>query len=378
VASPYQTRPRAQNGLLILSLLLGGCAVSPPLERIQLARSGRGFVLSESGRPFIPWGFNYDHDEQLRLLEDYWDTEWPKVIEDFREMKALGANVVRIHLQLARFLEAPDRPRAAALARLRKLVALAEELRLYLDLTGLGCYRKSDVPAWYDDLSEEARWEAQARFWEEVAAASAGSPAVFFYDLMNEPISPAGRRNPREWLGPPFAGRYSYVQMISLDQAGRPRAEIARAWIRKLVGAIRKRDPRRLISVGLVDWSLERPGLTSGFVPEKIEPELDFLCVHLYPEETGLETALETLRGFAARKTVVIEETFPLKCSPEPFRRFLRLSRPLASGWIGFYWGKGLEECRRSPDIGDQLTAAWLQIFKEERPRENEPRGSAD
>jgi len=34
--------------------------------------------------------------------------------------------------------------------------------------------------------------------------------------------------------------------------------------------------------VGLVDWSLDRPGLTSGFVPEKIAADLDFLCVHLY------------------------------------------------------------------------------------------------
>ena len=68
------------------------------LERIRVSDDGKGFV-TESGAPFVPWGFNYDHDEQGRLIEDYWVGEWPKVEADFREMKDLGANVVRVHLQ---------------------------------------------------------------------------------------------------------------------------------------------------------------------------------------------------------------------------------------------------------------------------------------
>src|SRR4051812_38862001 len=67
---------------------------------------------------FTPWGFNYDRDYRFRLLEEYWEAEWPTVEQDFREMKALGANVVRIHLQFARFMDAPDRPNEANLARL--------------------------------------------------------------------------------------------------------------------------------------------------------------------------------------------------------------------------------------------------------------------
>ena len=48
--------------------------------------------------------------------------------------------------------------------------------------------------------------------------------------------------------------------------------------------AVRKHDKRHLVTVGLVDWSLDRQGLTSGFVPEKIADDLDFVSVHLYPE----------------------------------------------------------------------------------------------
>ena len=40
-----------------------------------------------------------------------------------------------------------------------------------------------------------------------------------------------------------------------------------------------------LVTVGLVPWSLDRPGITSGFVPMEIVSELDFIAVHLYPEK---------------------------------------------------------------------------------------------
>src|SRR5581483_5637826 len=140
---------------------LSGRAEDKAMEGVQLSRDKQHFVLDKSGRRFLPWGFNYDHDQQGRLLEDYWDTEWAKVQKDFAEMKKLGANVVRIHLQLGKFLEGPDKPNPKALDRLAELLKLAERERLYLDLTGLGCYHKKDVPEWYDKLAEQERWNVQ-------------------------------------------------------------------------------------------------------------------------------------------------------------------------------------------------------------------------
>jgi len=338
------------------------------MEWIQVAPDQRGFVLAPSGQTFTPWGFNYDHDERTRLLEDYWGAEWPKVEEDFGEMKALGANVVRIHLQLGRFVRTAEQADPEALERLVRLLGLAERLHIYLDLTGLGCYRKSDVPEWYDGLTEGERWEVQARFWAAVAECCAASPAVFCYDLMNEPVVPGGRRGPGEWLGPPFAGTYHYVQFVSLDQAGRRRPEIARRWIARLTRAIRAHDSRHLITVGLVPWSLDRPGLTSGFVPAEISADLDFLSVHVYPEDAKPREALEVLAGCAVGKPVVVEETFPLQCSPTAFEQFLLESRRYAAGWIGFYWGKTPEECRRSDQISDHLLLAWLERFQKGPP----------
>jgi hypothetical protein len=349
--------------LWLLLVLTAGRTMAGQLEWVRVSHDRRGFVLENSRRPFVPWGFNYDHDKKGRLLEDYWDSQWPKIEQDFREMKQLGANVVRVHLQFGKFMRGPNEPNEAALKQYARLVGLAERTNLYLDVTGLGCYHKRDVPKWYDRLSEEGRWAAQTRFWEAVAGRSARSPAVFCYDLMNEPVVLAGDRKPEDWLGPAFAGS-CFVQFISLSQADRSRPAVARQWIERLSAAIRGRDRRHLITVGLVDWSLDRPGLTSGFVPRQIVGELDFLCVHLYPQAGKTQGALATLSGFAVGKPVVIEETYPLECSLPEFERFLDGSRKTASGWIGFYWGKTPDECRRSTTIADAMLLGWLDLFQ--------------
>ncbi|MBN2022883.1 MAG: cellulase family glycosylhydrolase [Pirellulales bacterium] len=349
---------------LIMIACLAACAAgsAAEMERVAVAKDKTGFVLEPSGKAFVPWGFNYDHDERGRLIEDYWADEWAKVEEDFREMKRLGANVVRVHLQFGWFMQDAQTPNAQALDQLGHLLRLAEEIGLYLDLTGLGCYHKQDVPAWYDALEEGPRWDAQARFWEAVAGRCAGSPAVFCYDLMNEPVVPGGSARRDDWLGPAFGDKH-FVQFITLATGDRARPEVAARWIDHLVAAIGRRDPRRLVTVGLVPWSLDRPGLSSGFVPKKIAGRLDFLAVHLYPEQGKLDAALDTLKGFKVGKPVVIEETFPLSCSPEELGEFFERSRGTASGWIGFYWGKTPDECRRSGTLGDALTLGWLELF---------------
>jgi hypothetical protein len=357
-------RTFATAACLVLTLGVPTVRAAPEgMPWVAVSQDKKGFTLYPSGRPFEPWGLNYDHDDRGRLLEDYWQDEWPAVEAHFGQMKGLGANVVRVHLQLGKFMDGPDRSNAKALERLGKLLALAERLRLYLDLTGLGCYHKRDVPAWYDRLSEKERWAVQARFWEAVAGRCAASPAVFCYDLMNEPVVPGGKRKEGDWLGPALGGNH-FVQFITLDQADRPRPDIARQWVQHLTAAIRKADRRHLITVGLVDWSLERPGLTSGFVPERVAGDLDFVSVHLYPKKGKVEEALKTLAGFAVGKPVLVEETFPLACSPQELEQFIDGSRKHAAGCVGFYWGKPPDELRRSKDIGDALTLGWLELFQ--------------
>ena len=360
--------------LLLLINLAAACSAAE-MEFIRISDDGRGFVLSNSRQKFVPWGLNYGNSG--RLIEDFWDTQWQTVVDDFARMRSLGASVVRVHLQFARFMDAADRLNEKSLARLADLLALSERAGLYLDLTGLGCYRTKDVPAWYDALDEQGRWAVQGRFWEAVAARCAKSPAVFCYDLMNEPLSPGGRRKPGQWYSGSNFGGYDFLQFIAIDPRGRPREEIARQWIATLSRSIRRADRRHLITVGLLPW-VPQWGFLSGFIPEKVAPELDFMCVHIYPESGKAPEAIAGLRKFAVGKPLVIEETFPLSCSAAELKQFLLESRSIACGWMGHYDGKTISdldplEKARTIALPQQMYLDWLRLFRDLRQQMQSP-----
>jgi hypothetical protein len=358
--------------LLSAAILMLAFATScySQLEPVVVSKDGRGFMLVHSGQPFAPWGFNYATNG--KFLEDMWVTDWQTIADDFREMKNLGANVVRIHLQMNQFMESADRPNAKSLEQLRKVLRLAEEVGIYLDITGLACYRPADVPKWYDQLSQPDRWRTQSRFWSAIAEVGANSPAIFCYDLMNEPVVPGAQREPGQWRSGNLLGGYDFVQFIALDAPDRPRYEVAADWIKTLTRAIRAQDKQHLITVGMLP-STKRMGHFSGFVPEKLAPELDFVSVHIYPESGKLDEAQEVAKQFAVGKPLVIEETFPMTCSPTELREFLLESRNLASGWMGHYEGQtiaDLESLKKSGQITipQSVMRDWLELFQSMQP----------
>ncbi len=338
------------------------------MERIHPSDDGTHFVGVESGKRFVAWGVNYDHDDAGRLLEDYWQNEWPTVVEDFGEIKALGANVVRIHLQVGRFMNTPQEPNDASLSRLADLVKLAERTGLYLDVTGLGCYHKKDVPAWYDAMNEAQRWDVQTRFWEAVVGTCAGSDAIFCYDLMNEPILPGGDKVETDWLAGDFAGKH-FVQRITLDLAGRRREQVAKAWVDRLVAAIRKHDDRHMVTVGVIPWALTWPKAKPLFYSKQVSENLDFASVHFYPKGGEIEKALTALAVYEIGKPLVIEEMLPLSCSVNEMDAFIDGSRKIADGYISFYWGKTIEEYGSGQhDLTAMLITGWLKYFRTKAP----------
>jgi len=366
--NPGKTRFTA---LALAALLLPACAAPAPPQTgrgdmwIIPGKDGTGFVHARSGKRFIAWGFNYDHDDAGRLLEDYWQGEWPVVVEDFEEMKELGANTVRIHLQFAKFVKAPGVLNEASLERLARLVKLAEEIGLHLDVTGLCCYRKEDVPPWYDAMDEAARWEQQALFWEGVAGTCARSPAVFCYDLMNEPILPGKKKKETEWLAGAFDGKY-FVQRISLDLAGRSRLEVAAAWVDRLVAAIRKHDGRHMVTVGVIPWALTFPGAKPIFYSREAGKNLDFVSVHFYPKRGEIDKALAAIAVYDVGKPLVVEEMFPLKCGKDEMNDFIDASRTRVDGYISFYWGKTPGDYgREKTGIKDAIIKEWLESFRD-------------
>jgi len=322
------------------------------LEPIAIASNGKSFVGANSKTPFHPWGFNYGN--RGRLMEDFWNEEWPTIVDDFHEMKAMGANIVRVHLQFGRFMRGPDEANDAALEQLDRLLALAESTGLYLDLTGLACYRTGDVPPWYDSLDDDGRWHAQATFWRAVAARGASSSAIFCYDLMNEPVAPG--KKTEKWYPGILLGGYDFLQLIAHNPLERARGELAIAWIDKLTGALREKDQKHFITVGMLPWVTGWKHM-SGFVPKEIAPHVDYLSVHIYPKTKQPEEASTALRECDSGKPVLIEETFPLECSVPQLEQFLRDSRDIASGWIFHYDGATIAEYDAAEHAG-KLTAA--------------------
>jgi hypothetical protein len=346
---------------LIITILILLTTRAHSLDRIALSPDHTSFIHTTTQKPFHPWGLNYDRDFRMRLLEDYWQTEWPTVVEHFAEMKRLGANLVRIHLQVARFMDAPDKPNAASLAQLQKLLDLAEKNGLYLDLTGLACYRRADVPKWYSDLDERARWQAQANFWSAIAQACSNSPAVFCYDLVNEPSVPAEPRKPHDWLAGDLAG-FTYCQVITLDAKSRDRTRLATDWIDKMTAAIRQHDRQTLITVGLLPFPTG-----AGFDAQALANHLDFISVHYYPKKEKLDDQAQFLKKFKTPKPLIVEEIFPLNCSTAELGQFMQKS-PFVTGWVGFYWGHRQQDLQKPKSPGDALVAGWLTFFQSHNP----------
>ena len=235
---------------------------------IKVSRDHFHFVEGKTGAQFIPWGFNYDRDRNGRLLESYWNSEWTNVVADFQEMKALGANTVRIHLQVSRFLTGEKTLNRKSMAQLSKLIKLAEDTRLYIDITGLGCYERAEVPAWYNDLSEYRRWAAQSVFWKNVARCCSRSPAVFCYDLMNEPVFADDPKN-KDWTPGAFAGKY-YVQRITVDLRGRTPQAVGAEWVDKMAAAIRSDDKNILLQLEPFHGTWHFPVRSRIFIPQKL------------------------------------------------------------------------------------------------------------
>jgi len=355
---------------LLAAFSFAASAQSP--SWIVVNQAADGFTLSATGAPFVPWGFNYSRDERFRLLDDYWNGAgpdgWAKVERDFREMKRLGANVVRINLQFAKFMDAPGSPNQTNLARFERLIGLAEDVGVYLDVTGLGTFRIADVPPWYRDLAEKQRWAAQALFWEAVAQVGANRPGVFAYNLMNEPLVSTARRGAGEWTHPAEMQGLRYLEYINLDPAGRRAPDIARAWLRQMTQAIRRHDQRHLVTAGLIWIDNAKPENLAGFPPADIAPDVDFLAVHVYPATGKVDVALDSLARYRKGKPVVVEETFPLNCTLAEYADFLRRSRGIASGWLAHFWSLTPEELQGRTDAASAVTLESLQVFQQLNP----------
>ncbi len=344
--------------LLPLAVVLMTCgAQGAEMEMVKIAPDRKGFILDPSGDRFVPWGHNYASvDLMERLVND------PERVErEFAEMKAAGTTVARIHPELPDLLASPDQANPQSLERLERILAIAEDSGVRLKITGLASYKIKDRLAWYDALEEQDRWKAQAFFWETIARTCADSPAVFAYDLVNEPGA-IGEPADGWYLG--RMGEVEFCQRLSLDPGGRSGDEIFRTWTKQMVSAIRKHDPLHLITMGMLPFP-------NAY---KVAAEqLDFVSPHLYPKAGKVDDEITLLKRFDWGKPIVIGETFPLRCSADEQRDFLLKSRLFAQGWLGHWPDESpaqLAELKATgkATIHNAIWLSWVELFKDVGP----------
>ncbi|MEZ6075545.1 MAG: cellulase family glycosylhydrolase [Pirellulaceae bacterium] len=354
-------RSLIHGSLLLILLLVTPRVWAAGMETVKIAADQSGFVLYPSGDRFVPWGHNYASVDIMERLANDPD----RVEREFAEMQAAGTTVARVHPEMFHILTGPDQADPEALDRLKRLLKIAEDSGIRLKITGLACYKISERMAWYDSMEEQDRWKTQAFFWETIARTCAESPAVFAYDLVNEPGA-VGKREDGWYLG--RMGEVEFCQRLSLDPGTRSGDDIFREWTKRMVSAIRKHDQTHLITMGMLPF----PGANKAAAEQ-----LDFVSPHLYPKSGKVDDEIELLKKFDWGKPIVIGETFPLSCSVDEERDFLLKSSPFAHGWIGHWPDESPVELAEMEETGKAtihsvIWLSWVNLFKELGPQMTE------
>src|SRR5262245_11157307 len=156
---PFPKCTVLQSLLFAVLLPFGGRNLTG-MDFVKVSPDKMGFVLDPSGDRYVPWGHNYGSvDIMERLAQDP-----TRVEREFADMKAVGTTVARVHPEMPALLHGPDKANVQGLNRLRHLLTIAEKSGIYLQITGLACYRINSRIAWYDAMDDEGRWKVQEYF----------------------------------------------------------------------------------------------------------------------------------------------------------------------------------------------------------------------
>ena len=353
------------------------------------APGGAGFTLN--GKPWRPFGCNY-FDPEVGWAPKLWQRfDAGRVESHFRAMRELGVNVVRVFLTAGSFYREPPSLEPEALAKLDRLIAIARKSGIRVHPTGPDHWE--GTPAWRrgDFYAEPKALEAQVSFWKALAARYRDEPAIFAWDLLNEPHvrwgGPAMEAAWGAWLREKYPDPQALRGAWGIDpkegafETGIPpdapsasrrlldyqrfRESVAERWVKAQVDAIRSVDPNHLVTVGLIQWSvpalLGKPSQYAAFRPSRMAPLLDFLTIHFYPlrgDPNASEAAFDANLAYLE---------FVLRCA-----RAGDPAKPLLVGEFGWYGGGAADGhperpaedqarwCKAAVLQGRGIAAGWL------------------
>jgi len=103
-------------------------------------------------------------------------------------LNAAGSNIIRICLQLDKFMTSKNTFNQSQFDKLYEFLDLAAKYDIYVIINGANTWVSANQPDWLNFISEQDRWLTQANFWQEIARQVGSHPAVAWYSLINEPL----------------------------------------------------------------------------------------------------------------------------------------------------------------------------------------------
>lgn len=346
-------------------------------------------LIGSDGKRWVPWGNNYvgvgGSPVNHHMVEDnmYDAAGLARIDADLARVALLDppdgtTNVVRMHVQLARFLRDPTTPDHQALARFAHVIELAEDHGLHVLVTGLNDFYPGDNPAWVGQQTDEAtHWATQATWWSYMALALHDSPGVFAYDLMNEPYVGGNviHDDGVWWTNVAPTGFCSYGenqttgdhgtcfgQFVTPNPGTRTAAVVAADWTQRMVHAIRfigpfANDQRHLVTIGVGAFGMSNVFHSASGVRD----QLDFLEPHLYPDGNAGQDAIDLAAALAAvsTKPIIAGETF--SNGPERHLIATACNAGTVGGWIGQFDDRRLGDA--CPATENALVCAFYDAW---------------
>jgi len=309
-------------------LLALSCAMetdAKTLPKILVSKDGRGFV-TEKRKPFVPFGVSYYRPGTGWAPQVWKKFDAAATRQDFARMKELGVNCVRVFLSYGSFYHQLGMLDTNGLAKFDQFLDIAERAGIYVHPTGPDLWE--GPPEWpLGGIDDEKTLSALETYWKMFAARYRGRKVIFAYDLRNEPaVGWQVGTNP----APPRTDALTNSTLLDFQSFRERQAE---NWTRRQSAAIKSVDPKALVTIGLVQWSVPSllpgdVGNYSAFRPRRVAPYLDFLTIHFYPLEEGgykYDGAASEAKQLAYLEGVVRESAVK--------------GRPLVLGEFGWYGG---------------------------------------
>jgi len=335
---------------------------------IQINNEKTGFIDSVSDKPYIPVGVNY-YDHETGWAPQIWKQfDENRVRRQFYKMKEYGINAARFFIASTAFLPEKNRIDEIAIEKFDKYIAIAKETDIRIIPTGpdhwegVPDYCKPDMYCNPDAL------EAIKTYWEYMAVRYKNEPAIFAWDLRNEPMiywdSEPMRNGWKKYLKEKY-GENVKLTDIPDDEPDENnqllydyqlyREQVAYNWTKIQTNTIRNAGDKHLITIGYIQWSFpgftgnKKPSGYAAFRPSELARLIDFDCPHFYP------TLGDPVDPEIKRKNIQYLLDWICYCD---------LSRPVVLEEFGWYGGGEINEYQPFRSHEDQLD--WNRALMEE------------